>query len=77
MRYYGSDVYAAAQAIYNGEAFGVGTEGDGVLLLPEYVGSQLAWSEAKPPTQSEVLSLFPVPPAVQQLLRRLLSPPGT
>ena len=33
MRYYGSDVYDAAQAIYNGEAFGVGTEGDGVLLL--------------------------------------------
>jgi len=33
MRYYGNDVYAAAQAIYNGEAFGVGTEGDGVLLL--------------------------------------------
>ena len=33
MRYYGSDVYDVAQAICNGEAFGVGTEGDGVLLL--------------------------------------------
>lgn len=32
-RRYGNDVYDAAQAIYNGEAFGVGTEGDGVLLL--------------------------------------------
>lgn len=33
MRYCGSDVYDAAQAICNGEAFGVGTEEDGVLLL--------------------------------------------
>lgn len=30
---YGSDAYDAAQAIYNSETFGVGTEGDGVLLL--------------------------------------------